>query len=54
MMIDDSAPTHGRRKLVKTYYNLLSQNRTVVLKVSEETYTKSHTKMEFKKTGHSL
>ena len=29
MLIDDSAPTHTRRKLVKTYKNVLLHKRTV-------------------------
>ena len=39
-MMDDSAPTHERRKLVKTYKNVLPQKRTVVAKVNWETYSK--------------
>ena len=30
MMMDGNAPTHERRKLVKTYKNVLPRNRTVV------------------------
>ena len=31
-MMDDSMPTQERRKLVKTYKNVLPQKRTVVVK----------------------
>ena len=40
MMMGDSAPTHERRKLVKTYKNVLPRKLTVVAKVSRETYSK--------------
>ena len=40
IMTDDSAPTHKRRKLVKTYKNVLPQKQTVVAEVSWETYSK--------------
>ena len=39
VMMDVIAPTHKRRKLVKTYQNVLLQKRTVVAEVSEETYS---------------
>ena len=32
-MMDDSAPIHDRKKLVKTYKNVLPQKRTMVAKV---------------------
>ena len=35
-MMDDSAPTHERRKLVKTYKNMLPQKRTVAAEVCGE------------------
>ena len=40
VMMDDSAPTHEKRKLVKTYKNVIIQKQTVVAKVSGETYSK--------------
>ena len=40
MMMDDSAPIHERRKLVKTYKNVLPRKRIVVAKVCGETYSK--------------
>ena len=39
--MDDSAPTHKRRKLVKTYKNVLPGKRTVVADVCGETYSKN-------------
>ena len=39
MMMDDSASIHKRRKLVKTYKNVLRQKRTLVAEVLEETYS---------------
>ena len=49
MMMDDSAPTHKRRKLVKIYKNVLSRKRTVVAEVSSETYFKNWDKIEVEK-----
>ena len=43
-MMDDSAPIHERRKLVKTYKNVLPQKRIVVAKVCGETYSKNDKK----------
>ena len=40
MIIDDSAPTHERRKLAKTYKYVLPQKRTVAAEVCGETYLK--------------
>ena len=40
MMMEDSAPIHERRKLVKANKILLPQKLTVVAKVSGETYSK--------------
>ena len=40
VMMDDSAPIHERRKLVKTYKNVLPRKRIVVAKVCRETYSK--------------
>ena len=37
MMMDDSETTHKRRKLVKTYQNMLLRKRTVVTKVYRKT-----------------
>ena len=39
VMMDDSAPMHERRKLVKTYRNVLPPKRIVVAKVCGETYS---------------
>ena len=43
VMMDDSAPTHERRRLVETYKKVLPQKRTVVAEVliCEETYSKN-------------
>ena len=38
MMMDDSAPTHERRKLIKTYRYMLKK-QTVVVEVSREETT---------------
>ena len=40
MMMDDSAPIHKRRKLVKTLKNVLPQKQNVVAEVCNETYSK--------------
>ena len=40
VMIDGNAPTHERRKLVKTYENELPRKRIVVAEVCGETYSK--------------
>ena len=40
VMMDDRTPTHERRKLVKTYKNVLPQIWTVVAEVCGETYSK--------------
>ena len=40
MMIDDNAPTHKRRKLVKIYKNVLPWKQTVVAEVGGETSKK--------------
>ena len=45
-MIDDRAPTHKRRKLVKPTKNVLPQKRTVVAKEIGRPTPKSVTKME--------
>ena len=44
VMMNDSAPIHKRRKLVKTYKNVISQKWTVVAKVCGETYSKKSDK----------
>ena len=49
--MDDSAPTHKRRKLVKTYKNVLPRKRTVVAEVSGETYSKKSDKKWSRKTA---
>ena len=41
MMMDDNAPTHERRKFVKTYKDVLFQKRIVVAEVCRETYSKN-------------
>ena len=43
-MMDDSAPIHERRKLVKTYKNVLPRKRIVVAKVCGETDSKNDKK----------
>ena len=40
MMMDDSVPTHERKKLFKTYKNVLPQKQTLAAKVYRETYSK--------------
>ena len=44
MMMDDSAPTHESRKLVKTYKNVLPRKRIVVAEVYGKTYSKNDKK----------
>ena len=43
MVSDDgnNAPTHERRKLIKTYKYVLPQNRTVIADICGETYSKN-------------
>ena len=53
MMMDDSAPIHERRKLVKTYKNAFPQIRTVVAEVSGETYSKKYDKNGVEKRPHT-
>ena len=45
-MMDDSEPTHERRKLVKNYKIVLPRKWTVVTEVCRETYSKNDKKME--------
>ena len=45
-MMDDNAPTHERRKLVKTNKNVLPRKRIVVAGVCGETYSKDENKMD--------
>ena len=40
VMMDDSAPTHKRRQLVRTYKNNYVPLKTVAAEVSGETYSK--------------
>ena len=40
VMMVDNAPIHERRKLVKTYKNVLPRKRIVVAKVYGDTYSK--------------
>ena len=46
MMMDDSAPTHTRRKLVKTYKNVIPQKRTMVAYVCGRPTPKNDKKLE--------
>ena len=46
MMMDDYAPTHGRRKLVKTFKNMFPRKQTVVTQVCGVTYSKNDKKIE--------
>ena len=46
MMMDDSAPTHERRKLVKTYKKCAPSKQTVVAEVCGEAYSKNDKQME--------
>ena len=41
VMMDDSAPTHKRKKLVKAYKNELPRKWTVVAEVCGATYYKN-------------
>ena len=43
-MMDDNTPTLERRKLVKTYRNMLPLERIVVAEVCAETYSKNDIK----------
>ena len=43
-MMDDSVPKQERKKLVKTYKNVLPRIWTVVAKVCGETYSKKSDK----------
>ena len=53
-MMDDSALTHKRRKLVKTYKNVLPRKRTVDAKVCGESYSKNVIKWSRKTTKHVI
>ena len=46
MTIDDSAPIHERRKLVKTYIIMLPRKRIVDAEVSRDAYFNDSDKME--------
>ena len=46
VMMDDNAPTHERRKPVKTYKNVLPRKRIVVAEVYGETSSKNDEKMK--------
>ena len=48
VIMDDSAPMHERRKLVKTYKNVLLRKRIVVDEVCGETHSKNDKKMKEK------
>ena len=50
----DSAPTYERRKLVKSYKNMLPQKRTVVAEVCKKTYFKNDKKRWRRKTATDL
>ena len=45
-MMDDSVPTHKRRKVIKTYKNKITQKWNVVADICGETYSKDDEKME--------
>ena len=45
-MMDDSAPTNDRRKLVKMYKNVLPWKQTVVAEECRETYSKNDKKLD--------
>ena len=51
-MMDDSASTHNRRKLVKIYKTVLTQKQTVVAEVCRETYSPKMIKRWSSKTAH--
>ena len=40
MMMDDSAPTQERRKLIKTYKDVLPRKRIVIAEVYGDTYSR--------------
>ena len=44
VMMDNSAPTHEKGILVKTYKNVLLRKRTMVAKVCRETFSKKRIK----------
>ena len=48
IMMYDNAPTHERRKLVKTYKNMFPRKQIVVDEVCGEPYSKDDKKMELK------
>ena len=54
MMMDDSAPIHERRKLLKTYKDVLPRKRIVVAKVCGETYSKKMIKKWSRKTATNV
>ena len=54
MMMDDNAPTHERRKLVKTYKNVLSRKRIVVAEVCGETSKNDKKRSRKKATNKKL
>ena len=50
-MMDDSTPTHKKRKLVKTYKNVLPLKGTMVAKECGETYSINDKKCWSRKTA---
>ena len=48
VMMDDNAPTHEKRKLIKTYKIVLPQKMIVVAEVCGETFSQNDKKMEKK------
>ena len=54
VMMDDNAPTHKGRKLVKTYKNVLPRKRIVVAKVCGETYSKNDKMRWSRKTATNV
>ena len=50
--MDDSAPTHERRKLVKTYKNVLPQKQTVAAEVCGRDLLRMNSKKMEQENGH--
>ena len=54
VIMADNAPTLERRKLVKTYKNVLHRKRIVIAEVSGETYCKSDKKKWSRTTATNI
>ena len=52
VMMDDNAPTYKRRKLVRTYKNILRQKQTVADEACRKTYSEKDEKQMEKKNYH--